>query len=91
MALISIILGSAEVGHGGTFIFPEQGQSQVQQTQDLHDCSEQAREETDFDPRRSLSQEDARSPQAQSQRQERIKAYNQVFAECLKTRGYTIR
>jgi hypothetical protein len=90
-AVVGAILASAEVGYGESFIFPEQGQSQVQQTQDLNECNKQAREQTDFDPAKPPPKEEAPSPQTQNQRRERIQAYNQALAACLKARGYSIR
>lgn len=89
--IIGAILVGAEVSYGESFIYPEQGQSQAQQTQDLRDCNQQAREQTDFDPTKPMSQKESQDPQAQRQRQQRIQAYNQALTTCLKSRGYTIR
>jgi arylamine N-acetyltransferase len=90
-AIFGTIVASTEVGYGVSLIYPERGQSQAQQTQDLHECNEQAREETDFNPAKPISQDEPQSPQSQRQRQERIQAYNEILTTCLKERGYSIQ
>ena len=90
-AIIGAIVASTEVGYGVSLIYPERGQSQAQQTQDLHECNEQAREETDFNPAKPIPKDEPQSPQSQQQRQQRIQAYNQVLTSCLKERGYSFR
>jgi len=89
-AILAAILAIAEVANS-SLVYPNQGQSREQQSQDLRECYARAREETDFDPAKPIPKEDRSSPEKLRQRQERIRVYNQVLNTCLQERGYTVQ
>ncbi|MGH2412439.1 MAG: hypothetical protein ACRDEA_01825 [Microcystaceae cyanobacterium] len=91
-AIVGTILASTSASYGESFIFPNQRQTQEQQSQDLHECNAQAKQETDFDPTQPIPNEEGQASQeVQNQRQVRIQAYNQVLDACLEKRGYIIQ
>jgi sortase (surface protein transpeptidase) len=88
-AIASTILVSPSVN--AALIFPEQNQSREQQSLDIKECNEQAREESKFEPAKPVSEEEQQSQEAMQQRQQSIQAYNQILTACLQQRGYTVR
>ncbi len=92
LVLIATLLVVPRASHALSFIYANQGQSEEQKNKDIQECSASAKEQTGFDPIRSLPKKDTQlSPQEQQQRQQRIQAYNQSLADCLQKRGYTVK
>lgn len=95
-SLIFVIVAAnlvlAGKSYGESFIYPDRGQSQEQQTKDLEECHGQAKEQADIDPTQPVAQADAQSsPQEQPNREQRLQAYEQSLATCMKQRGYTLK
>lgn len=91
LVLIATFVVIPKSSYGLSFIYPNQGQSEEQKNKDIRECSVSAKEQTGFDPIRSLPKKDTQlSPQEQQQRQQSIQAYNQSLADCLQKRGYIV-
>ncbi|GFE69524.1 hypothetical protein [Chroococcus sp. FPU101] len=84
----SVILVSPS--YGVSLISPNQGQNQEQQNRDIHDCYAVARQQTGLDPRLPSKDDSNPTPASRQRRQQEIQAYNQVLANCLKERGYSV-
>lgn len=76
--------------YGVSLIYPNQGQNQEQQNQDIHECYARARQQTGLDPTRPSKDDSNPTPASRQRRQQEVQAYNQVLAKCLKERGYTV-
>lgn len=90
LAIASTILVSQNAVNAA-LIFPQQNQSREQQSLDIKECNAKAREESQFEPAKPVSEEERNSQEEMQQRQQRIQVYNQILTACLQQRGYTVR
>ncbi len=72
-------------GQDQIYIYPRNGQSAQQQSEDRYDCHSWARDETGFDPTRQFA--DLSDDQIADLRSD----YHRAMGACLDARGYTVR
>jgi len=75
---------SASVAPLDVYIYPRNGQTEVQQSEDRYQCHRWAAEQTHFDPTRSGGGGAAVSPTGRSD-------YFRAMSACLEGRGYTVK
>lgn len=78
------------------FAYPEKGQTPEQQTIDDQTCQKKARGKTKFDPAVLLSPAGSsinamiKQRKAEHERGEKLKKFQMVYADCMKSRGYAV-
>lgn len=89
LVLFGMLL-SAGPSHALISIVPERGQDREQQTRDISECHEKARQKTGLNFARRPRSDESNSPQARAERQQQVQTYNQIVETCLQERGYLV-